>query len=476
MKNKIVIIIVGAVAIGFGLTYYLRKGSRHSSISIDIKKINSLKNLAPVAIIGSGPAGLSAAIYSSRSNLYTVVFEGREPGGQLTSTSDVENWPGIGKKFGPDIMKAVKEQAASFGTAFSAESIEKVDFSSWPYKLWTDEGTEINALTVIIATGATPKKLNIPGEKEYWGKGVTTCAICDAPFFKDKDVVVVGGGDSAAEQALQLASNAKKITLLIRGDKMRASHAMQERLKAYSHITIQPHTQVTKIMGDGTLVTQVELKVNDKTEIIPINGVFLAIGHDPNSVNFNKWLEHDELGYLTVAPHRQSTSLPGIFAAGDVADHRYRQAAVASGDGIKAALDAVNFLVDHGYNDVLATQLEQQLFDPVQKKPIEITSIKDEAQFETDVLKKKIPVIVDFYTQYCPSCLQMMPTVASVAASLTGKVDFVKVDGAALPALMKRFMVSSVPCFLAFKDGMVVGRATSVMTKRELREFVQKFL
>lgn len=477
MKNKIIIALASLCIIAFGLVYYKKFYQQSSLPVLDVKQAAKLNNIIPVAIIGSGPAGLSAAIYTSRANLYTVVFEGKQPGGQLTTTTDVENWPGMGKEQGPLIMKKTKEQAAAFGTQFSAESIDKVDFTSWPYKLWTDEGVELHALSIIIATGATPKKLGVPGEKEYWGKSVTACATCDAPFFKGKNVVVIGGGDSAAEQALQLASHAKHITMLVRGEKMRASHAMQERVKAYQHIAIKPFTKVLKIIGDGTKVTAVELRVKDATETMPIDGVFLAIGHDPNTQIFKKWLKADELGYIDLPEaHRQITSVPGVFAAGDVSDHRYRQAGVASGDGIKAALDATHFLADRGFNDMVGTQLEPHFFDASTKATIEVPSIKDEAHFEKAVLQSKLPVVVDFYTQYCPSCLQMLPTVASVAASLEGKITFVKVDGAALPGLMKRFVVSSVPCFLVFKDGILIARANTVMNKRELREFVQKFM
>lgn len=482
MKNSIKLIIVVSIVGLISATswyFFIHKKSSlgTSTLHLDVAQLKGKKNLIPVAIIGSGPAGLSAAIYTSRANLHTIVFEGKKPGGQLMSTSDVENWPGMGKKTGPEIIELVKKQATSFDAMLSSETIEKVDFSSWPFTLWTDEGTELHALSVIIAMGAHPRLLDIPGEQHYWGgKGVTACAVCDAPFFKDKDVVVVGGGDSAAEQALQLASHAKAITILVRADKMRASYAMQERLKGYQHIKIRYNVQPIEIKGDGTHVTGIQVKTGDTTELMPIDGVFLAIGHIPNTQLFTKALDLDENGYIQLQPYRQKTSVEGILSAGDVSDHRYRQAAVASGDGIKAALDATNFLGDHGFNDIIAEKLEKQFYRPAKNSSQEILKITSDAMFDTEVIKAKVPVIVDFYTPSCPSCLQMMPFVAEMAAKFEGKLKFVKIDGSELPALMKRLLVTSVPTFLVYQEGILIGRATSAMTRRELQEFSQKFI
>lgn len=444
--------------------------------TIDLKALADKKNIVPVAIIGSGPAGLSAALYTSRANMHTVVFEGRQPGGQLTTTTEVENWPAVKKNKGPAIMQGLKEQAQAFNALFSQTTIERVDFSTWPFKLWTDEGTEIYALSVIISTGATSKLLNVPGEKTYWAQGVSVCAICDAAFYKDKDVVVVGGGDSAIEEALQLASNAKHITILVRTSQMRASKVMQDRLKNYPHISIRYETSITEIKGDDHHVTSIDILSKGVKENMPIDGVFLAVGHEPNTKLFTSSLELDKNKHILVGPYTQSTSCIGVFAAGDVSDPRYRQAGVASGDGIKAGLDTLNFLEAHGFTDIQASHYERSFFDPQAGDSIEISQISSEADFEQRVIASKKPVVVDFFTPVCPSCMQMMPTVASVAGKFKDTVTFVKVDGAKLPGLMKRFFVSSVPCFLVFYEGMLAGRTTAVMTKRELQEFVQKFI
>lgn len=444
--------------------------------TITLASLKDKKNLVPVAIIGSGPAGLSAALYTARANMHTVVFEGKQPGGQLTTTTDVENWPAVQKNKGPLIMQGLKEQAKSFNAIFSQTTIDRVNFSTWPYTLWTDEGVEIHALSVIISTGATPKSLKVPGEQQYWANGVSVCAICDAAFYKDKDVVVVGGSDSAIEEATQLAPSAKHITILVRGDKMRAPKAAQDRLKNYPHISIRYETSITEIEGDGHHVTNIDLLSKGVKETMPIDGVFLAIGHDPNTKIFASHLALNPHGNILVGPYTQQTSREGVFAAGDVTDGRYRQAGVASGDGIKAGLDALNFLEEHGFTDTQATKYEQQFFDPQSGPSLELSQITSEADFEERVIKSPKPVFVDFYTPVCPSCMQMMPTVSAVAGKFKDTVTFVKIDGAKLPQLMKRFFVSSVPCFLVFYQGVLAGRTTAIMTKRELQEFVQKFL
>lgn len=444
----------------------------------DVKMVEGKKNIIPVAIIGSGPAGLSAALYTSRAHLHTVVFQGQQAGGQLMSTSEVENWPGMGKKHGPDIMKAVSEQAQHFGAVLLHDTIKKVDFSVWPFELTTADDTVVNALSVIICTGAAPERLkDVPGEAEYWGKGVTGCAICDAAFYKDKDVVVVGGGDSAAEQALQLTAYARHITILVRGDKMRASAAMQDRLKKFDYIKIRYNTSITQIEGDGQRVTGVKLKNAQGAEHMPIDGVFLAIGHKPSTALFKEQIACTTSGYISHACRTQETSVQGVFAAGDVSDERYRQAAVASGDGVKAALDAERFLQQIGFDELFAKKIERKLYDPVvPAHVIEIQSIESLDQFKQVVLESKLPVIIDFYTQFCSSCAQMMPAIQAIAAQMKNHLLCVKVDIEKVPELKERYAVSSVPFFVVVKHGLVVGRYNDVMTKRELFDFVSRFI
>jgi thioredoxin reductase (NADPH) len=471
------------VFLGLGLTgfagywfAYREKVSQQSGY--DWQKVQKTKNIIPVAIIGSGPAGLSAALYTSRAHLHTVVFQGPQSGGQLMSTTEVENWPGMGKKQGPEIMKSVKEQAQHFGAVLLNETIKKVNFSTWPYELTASDDTVVHALTVVICTGAFPERLhNVPGEAEHWGKGVTACAICDAAFFKDKDVIVVGGGDSAAEQALQLTAYARHITVLVRGDKMRASVAMQDRLKKFDYIKIRYNSSITEIEGDGSHVTGVKLKTAQGAEHMAIDGVFLAIGHKPNTEIFKGQIAFTPGGYIAHSCRTQETSQEGVFAAGDVSDERYRQAAVASGDGVKAALDAERFLQHIGFDEMLAKKIERKLYDPViASEAAEITAIESMDQFKQVVLESKTPVIIDFYTKFCSSCLQMMPYIQAIAAQLKDKLVCVKVDIEKMAELKDRYQVTTVPYFVVVKDGLVVGRYNDVMTKREFFDFASRFV
>ncbi len=231
----------------------------------DFSQLAGKKNVYPIVIIGSGPAGLSAGLYGARAKKKTLVIEGAKPGGLLTETSYVENWPGFKAILGRELMKELKEQAAHFGASFLEDSVEKVDFSKWPYEIYTEDGKIIYALTVIIATGASPSPLNIPGEKEFWGRGVTTCAICDAPFYANKNVVVIGGGDSAIAEAIQLSAYANKITILVRKDKMRAAATNQELLIGYPKVSIIYNIEPKEILGDAKHVTGIKL-YNTKTK------------------------------------------------------------------------------------------------------------------------------------------------------------------------------------------------------------------
>lgn len=296
-------------------------------------------------IIGSGPAGLTAAIYSARANLQPLIIEGIEPGGQLMGTSIVENWPGEKQIMGPKLMMNMREHAKSFNTAFLAESVTKVDFSKKPFKIWTDRKKELTAEAVILATGASPNRLGIPGEKEYWGKGISTCAVCDAFFYKDKKVVIIGGGDTAMESASFLRKFTKQITIIQINDKLSASYAMQQKIINDPEIKIIYNSTVTKFHGNQEKLTKVTIK-NQKTNSshdMEVNGAFLAIGLTPNTQVFKGHIDLDKHGYIVVKDHTK-TSVEGVFAAGDVADYRYRQAITSAGAGCMAALDAEHYL------------------------------------------------------------------------------------------------------------------------------------
>jgi thioredoxin reductase (NADPH) len=301
-----------------------------------------------VLIIGSGPAGYTAAIYAARAGLKPVLYTGGQPGGQLTITNDVENFPGYPDGInGPQMMVDLQKQAERFGTKVNYGLVTAVDFSGYPHKVVVDEKHQIIAETVIIATGATAKYLGIPSEDAYANKGVSACAVCDGYFYRGKEVAVVGAGDSAAEESTYLANLVKKVHLFVRRDEMRASKIMQQRVLNTPNVEIHWNTETEEILGNGNEVTGVRV-VDNKTGLkkeIAIQGFFLAIGHKPNTEIFKGYVDMDETGYIKVLPGSTKTNIEGVFAVGDAADKVYRQAITAAGTGCMGALDAEKFLV-----------------------------------------------------------------------------------------------------------------------------------
>jgi len=303
-------------------------------------------------IIGSGPAGYSAAIYAARADMKPVVIQGLQPGGQLTTTTDVDNYPGYKDGItGPEMMEDFKAQAERFGTDTRWGMVTKVDLSERPFKVEVDEKDTILAETVIIATGASAKWLGMDDEKRLNGYGVSACATCDGFFYKGKEVVVVGAGDTAAEEATYLAKMCTKVTILVRRDEMRASKAMQHRVFNTPNLEVLFNHETKSINGEpGPVGVESVTAINNITKeetIIPASGFFVAIGHKPNSDLFKGQLEMDDAGYLLVEAGTSKTKIPGVFAAGDIADHVYRQAVTSAGTGCMAALDAERFLADN---------------------------------------------------------------------------------------------------------------------------------
>ena len=300
-----------------------------------------------VLIIGSGPAGYTAAIYASRAGLNPVMVTGGQPGGQLTTTNDVENYPGYPQGInGPQMMIDFQQQAERFGTDIRFGQVTSVDLSGYPHKAVVDDKHEITAEAVIISTGASAKYLGLPSEKEYYNKGVSACAVCDGFFYKGKTVAVVGGGDTAAEEAIYLANLCPKVYLIVRRDEMRASKIMQSRALNNPNIEVLWNTETEEILGDGEAVTGMRV-VNKQTgekKNIDVEGFFVAIGHKPNTDIFKDYLEMDETGYLIAEPGTSKTKVEGVFVTGDAADKVYRQAVTAAGTGCMGALDAERFL------------------------------------------------------------------------------------------------------------------------------------
>lgn len=301
-------------------------------------------------IIGSGPAGYTAAIYASRANLKPVLYQGIQPGGQLTITTEVENYPGYPEGIqGPEMMVDFEKQAKRMGTDIRYGLATKVDFSAQPYKVWIDDEKLIEADSVIICTGASAKWLGLESEQRLNGYGVSACAVCDGFFFRGKEVAIVGAGDTAAEEALYLSKLCTTVHMLIRKDAMRASKVMQDRVMNAPNIKIYWNTETIEILGENK-VDGMRVKNNKTGEesVIPVQGFFVAIGHEPNSAIFKPWIDMDEAGYIKTTPGTSKTNVEGVFAGGDVQDKIYRQAVTAAGSGCMAALDAERYLSHKG--------------------------------------------------------------------------------------------------------------------------------
>lgn len=316
-----------------------------------------------VTIIGSGPAAHTAAIYLSRAEIRPTLYEGMlangtAAGGQLTTTTDVENFPGFPKGInGTELMEQMREQSVRFGTDIITETISKCDLSSRPFKLWTEWNEDSEPITtdaVVIATGASAKRMNLPGEDTYWQQGISACAVCDGavPIFRNKPLAVVGGGDSACEEALFLTKYGSKVYLLVRRDQLRASNIMQKRVQNNDKLEILWNSEAEEAKGDGKLLQSVSVYNNKtkETKDLQVNGLFYAIGHIPATQIFAKQLETDDQNYILTKPGTAETSIPGVFAAGDVQDKRYRQAVTSAGTGCMAALDCEKFLSEEEVN------------------------------------------------------------------------------------------------------------------------------
>ena len=444
-------------------------------------------------IIGSGPAGFTAAIYAARANLKPVMFEGLQaggiPGGQLMTTTEVENFPGFPEGItGPQLMEQMKLQAERWGTECYTEDVVEVDLTQRPFTIRSTE-REVQAHSIIIATGATAKRLGLPSEKTYWNNGISACAICDgaAPIFVGEDLVVIGGGDSAAEEAVYLTKYGSHVHLLVRKGEMRASKAMQDRVLANPKITVHWHTEAVDVFGEKGLMTGIKVR-NKQTGVetdIAAKGLFYAIGHNPNTSLFKGQLELDAVGYIKVQPGTVATSISGIYAAGDVQDHEYRQAITAAGTGCMAALSAERYLSEHN----LITEYSQETV--TEKEVVTETKNSEATENTFDInatrhyggyaLRKLFHesdrvLMVKYVSPTCGPCKTLKPILDKVVAEYEGKVHFVEIDIVEEPEIAKMGQVIGTPTVQFFHNQELVKEMKGIKQKSEYRQIIDSYL
>lgn len=405
----------------------------------------------PIVLLGGGVGSLTSAIYLGRAGLSPLVIEGPTPGGLLTQSHSVQNWPGVMEIDGTLLTDKFKEQAEANGARFLSEEVIGVDFSNRPFTITTRalDGSgntrQIQAESCIIAMGTKSNFLGIPGEQDYWGRGVTNCAICDGALYKDKIVGIVGGGDAAVLEALYLANIAKEVHVFIRKDSLRA---IEERrvaiLKEKPNVKFHYNTTVEAVNGDGQSVIGVELKSGKKQSSFALDGLFLAIGSTPNSKLFEKSLKLDDKGYILLKKDQQ-TSLEGVYAIGDIVDPIYKQAVSAAGDGAKAALQAQQYLSDRQNKLAVKDQAKKAEIASAQNEVIEVSSIE---QFNSELANSDIPIVIDFYATWCPPCKRVSPIIDSSANALAGKVKFLKVNVDQFLELSATYNVKAMPTVL----------------------------
>lgn len=442
-----------------------------------------------VVIIGSGPAGYTAAIYAARANLKPVVFEGFQvgglPGGQLMTTTEVENFPGFPEGItGPELMDKMKAQAQRWGAELYMEDVIEVNLQQRPFTVRSSE-REFQANSVIIATGATAKRLGLPNEQKFWSRGISACAICDGatPAFKSQDLVVIGGGDSAAEEAVYLTKYGSKVNLLVRGEKMRASKAMQDRVLANPKIQVHWHTQAVDVYGSDWLEgVTVKNGLSGEEFQIPAKGLFYAIGHTPNTSLFQGQLELDEVGYIVTKADSAATSIEGVFAAGDVQDHEYRQAVTAAGSGCMAALLAERYLSANGLIQEFhqtETNISQQSHTSSEKavsggEEFDLNQTRHQGGYalrklfhESDRL-----LVVKYVAPGCGPCHTLKPILNKVVEEFDGKIHFVEIDIDQDREIAENAGVVGTPTVQFFKNKELLQELKGVKQKSEYRQLI----
>lgn len=462
------LLVLIAAAIGGFAWYQLR------TTLPDIDQASGVKNIVPVLVIGSGPAGVSAGMYTSRARIPTYVVSGKSIGGYLPQIDQIENVPGKKRASGKDLAQDLWNQAIHFGARLITDTVVDVDFTQWPFVVKTQQGLELRPLTVIIATGRNAKRLAVPGVEKYWGKGVGDCTICEAPFHKGHEVAVIGGGDTAGDRAMQLAAYAKKVYMIVKNSKLDACGAVQEYIAETKNIEILYNTELQAVYGDEEKVTGMKLfhTASTSTTEVPINGIYFAIGYNPVTDLFINKLALDSKGYIQLQGRTQKTFISGVFAGGDVVDPRYGKTGVATGSGIKAGLDAIDFLQDIGFNQDAIKKLQKNFFVHKKTQEQKLETIATRSALESAILSQTGTVIVDVYSKACPVCKFLLPHVRKLAHQFKDDLSIVKVNKDEFTEIAQMYTITGVPTFLVFKDGMLVQTKDGIKTPAQLERFI----
>ena len=456
-----------------GHTILTYKQERQNKFPIAL--VDKRQPIIPTAIIGAGPAGLSAALHIARGKIPAVVFTGKHIGGNLTSIRDVENWLGDISIKGYELAERFKKHVESAHVPLINDIVTEINCDVWPFEIVTKKGIKVHALSIILATGFSPKMFDIPGLEKYWGKGASICTMCDAPLNKGKDVAVIGGNDYAAEHVLQLALYANKIYLIAKNPELSMFALTQDKLKKHDNIEIQLNTRVIEVRGDKAGITGIRIKNlrTNEEQIISVQGVFVSSGWQPNSQLVQKIVNTDKDGYVIVKCHSQFTSQKGLFAAGAVEDSRYQKIPNSVGRGMQAALDTIQFLQKEiGY---YPDQHDLTLFKPKKRHQIKLTSVSNQNALD-EVLSSTKHVVLFYYSSLCATCAALKPEVNEFAYEVQDAIRIVKSDIEHTPTFAEELRVTQVPTFLFYEDGKLVARADSISTIEELKEAVQKYM
>lgn len=452
-----------------------------------------------LVIIGSGPAGYTAAIYAARANLKPVVFEGFQagglPGGQLMTTTEVENFPGFPEGItGPQLMDRMKAQAERWGAELYTEDVISVDLSQRPFIVRSEE-REVRTHSIVIATGATAKRLGLPSEHEFWSRGISACAICDGatPIFHGAELAVIGGGDSAAEESVYLTKYGDRVHMLVRGDKMRASKAMQDRVLNNPKITVHWNSQPVDVVGESDRMTGIKFQNTQTGEesVLPVKGLFYAIGHKPNTSLFQGQLELDEVGYVVTKPGSVETSVEGVFAAGDVQDHEFRQAITAAGTGCMAAMLAERWLSVNGLIQEYRQQIHtsEDADTPADAPGDKVAEINPEEAFNPQATRheggyalRKLYhdsdrlLMVKYVSPNCGPCHTLKPILNKVVDEFDGKIHFVEIDISEDREIAENAGVTGTPTVQFFKNKELVGEMKGVKQKSQFRQMIEQYV